>query len=76
MALRRLVALRSILLIFDEVNLVYISCTYFSAIDTRMKIDFGQVWCSEADCSSSCSWTWGLAHESKIMKISEIQDFH
>ena len=60
MALRRLVALRSVLLIFDEVNLVYISCTYLSAIDTRMKINFGQIWCPEAECSSSCSCTWGL----------------
>ncbi len=71
MALRRLLPLRLVLLIFDEVNLMYISCTYLSAIDTRMKINFGQIWCPEADCSSSCSWTWSLAHESKILKISE-----
>ncbi len=58
-----------VLLIFGEVNLVYISCTYLSAIDTRMKINFGQVWCPEADCSSSCYCTWGLGYELKYKYI-------
>ncbi len=60
MALRRLVPLRLVLLIFDEVSLVYINCTYLSAIDTRMKINFCQVWCPEADYNSNYAWTLGL----------------
>ena len=46
-------------------KLVHISCTYFSAIDTRMKINLGQVWRPEADYNSSYAWTLGSAHEQK-----------
>ena len=66
MALRQLVPLRSVLLIFDEANLVYSSCAYFSVIDTRMKINFCQVWCPEADYNSSYAWTLGSAHEQQF----------
>ena len=31
-----------------------------------MKINFGQVWCPEADCSSSCACTLGSAHEQQF----------
>ena len=66
MALRRLVPLGSVLLIFEEANLVHNSCTYCSAIDTRMKINFDQVWRPEADYNSSYACTLGSTHEQNI----------
>ena len=53
-------SLNVVLLIFDKANVVHISCAYLFEIDTRMKINLGQIWCPEADYNSNYAWTLGL----------------
>ena len=54
---------------------MHISCAYFSAIDTRMKINFGQVWRPEADYNSSYAWTSGSAHKQKFRVCLVVRKF-
>ncbi len=54
---------------------MHISCAYFSTIDTRMKINFGQVWRPEADYNSSYAWTSGSAHKQKFRVFFVVTKF-